>query len=94
MLADNKEKISDDDKKLLDEKMTAVKALKESEDIDALKAAAEDLTKEAQRIGAAFYQQGQPGAEATPNPEAAAAGASEGAKDAEFKETPGDEPKQ
>lgn len=84
MLADNKEKISDDDKKLLDEKMTAVKALKESDDIEALKAAGEDLTKEAQRIGAAFYQAGQQ------NPEAAA-GASEGAKDAEFKETPGDE---
>ncbi len=92
MLTDNKEKISDDDKKLLDDKMTAVKALNESEDIDALKAAAEDLTKEAQRIGAAFYQAGQQdgGSAGQQNPEAAA-GAAEGAKDTEFKETPGDQ---
>ena len=81
MLADNKDKISDDDKKLLDDKMTAVKALKESDDIDALKAAAEELTKEAQRIGAAFYQQGQPEQQAEqPTAEATA----DDPKDAEF----------
>lgn len=96
MLADNKDKVSEEDKKLLEEKMTAVKAIKDGEDLEAIKTAADDLSKEAQRVGAAFYQgatDAQAGAGATDGPEAATADAAagEGAKDAEFKETPGDQ---
>lgn len=88
MLADNKDKVSEADKKTLDEKMAAVKAVKDTDNLDGIKAAADDLSKEAQRVGAAFYQAGAEGA--APNPEAAAAG-TEGPKDAEFTEKPGDQ---
>ncbi len=84
MLADNKDKVSEEDKKILDEKMTAVKAVKDGEDIEAIKTAADALTTEAQRVGSAFYQSaegGAPGAEAAPEADANA-----GAKDAEFTE--------
>lgn len=87
MLADNKDKVSDADKKLLEEKVDAVKKLKDGEDIEALKTAADDLSKEAQRVGAAFYQQQAPGADAS----GTAAGASEGPKDAEFTEKKDDQ---
>lgn len=88
MLADNKDKVSEADKKTLDEKMAAVKAMKDTDNLDGIKAAADDLSKEAQRVGAAFYQAGAEGT--APNPEAAAAG-TEGPKDAEFTEKPGDQ---
>ncbi len=86
MLADNKDKVSEDDKKLLDEKMAAVKAVKDGDDIEAIKTAADALTTEAQRVGAAFYQ---------PSPEAPAGESKEEPKDAEFTESPvDDQPKQ
>lgn len=94
MLADNKDKVSEDDKKLLEEKMTAVKAVKDTDNLEGIKNAADDLSKEAQRVGAAFYTQADAAAGAAAGgPEAATADAAagEGAKDAEFKETPGDQ---
>lgn len=94
MLADNKDKVSEDDKKLLEEKMTAVKTVKDTDNLEGIKNAADDLSKEAQRVGAAFYTQADAAAGATAGgPEAATADAAagEGAKDAEFKETPGDD---
>lgn len=70
MLADNKDKVNEADKKGLEEKMEAVKKVKDGDDVAAIKAAADELSKDAQRVGAAFYQQ---------KPE-------EGPKDAEFTE--------
>lgn len=51
--------VSDDEKKLLQEKIEAVKAVKDSEDADAIKRATEALSSEAQKIGARMYQQTQ-----------------------------------
>ncbi len=91
MLADNKDKVSEEDKKLLEEKMAAVKAVKEGEDIEAIKTAADALTTEAQRVGAAFYKsagEGDAGAGPMPDMGGAGAAADEGPKDAEFKDAP------
>lgn len=84
MLADNKDKVSDDDKKILEEKMEAVKKVKDSEDLEAIKAAGEDLSKEAQRVGGAMYAKGDAAANA--GAEGAAPEAESTAKDAEFTE--------
>ncbi len=85
MLADNKEKVSEEDKKILEEKMEAVKKVKDGEDVEAIKAAGDELSKEAQRVGGAMYAKD----DAAKN--AGADGASEEApkeeaKDAEFTE--------
>ncbi len=82
MTADYKDKISEEEKKTLEAKMADVKAAKDGDDVDAIKAAADALTQEAQKFGAKMYQ--QPGAA----PDAAV---SEGPKDAEFQDKPGDQ---
>jgi len=66
--------VSDDEKKMLQEKIDAVKAVKDSDDLDAIKRASEALSLEAQKIGARMYQaQGQPGgAQGAPGAEGAA----------------------
>jgi len=56
--------VSDDEKKMLQEKIDAVKAVKDGEDIDAIKRASEALSSEAQKIGARMYQQTQQAAPA------------------------------
>jgi len=70
MIDDNKEKIKDEDKKTLEEKMEAVTKLKDSDDIDAIKKVSEDLSLTAQKIGGALYQdqaaQGAPDGAAGP----------------------------
>jgi molecular chaperone DnaK len=97
MLVDYKDKVSDDEKKDLETKMTALKEVKDKEDLDAIKSKAEELNKAAQAIGAKMYQQNpQGGADAAAGAGAAAsdaAGASstsgEEPKDADFKDAPG-----
>ena len=79
MIDDNKEKIKDEDKKTLEEKMEAVTKLKDSDDIDAIKKVSEDLSLTAQKIGGALYQdqaaQGAPAGEAGPQAGPTAEGA-------------------
>ena len=79
MIEDNKEKIKDEDKKTLEEKMEAVTKLKDSDDIDAIKKVSEDLSLTAQKIGGALYQdqaaQGAPAGEAGPQAGPTAEGA-------------------
>lgn len=87
MLADNKDKVSEEDKKLLEEKMEAVKKVKEGEDIEAIKTAADALTTEAQRVGSAFYKPADAGAAPEAGAESAEAKPEE-PKDAEFKDAP------
>lgn len=86
MLDEHKDKISDDEKKNLTEKVEALKKAKDGEDVATIRAAADVLSKDAQAIGAKMYQQA---------PQGDAAGASTeqpGTKDAEFTEQkPGDE---
>lgn len=86
MLADNKEKVSEDDKKILEEKMEAVKKLKDSEDLEAIKAAGDELSKEAQRVGGAMYQTSPEASSDKSTTDETSASASSEAKDAEFTE--------
>lgn len=92
MLVDYKDKVSDDEKKDLETKMTALKDVKDKEDLDAIKNAAEELNKAAQAIGAKMYQQNPSGADAASgagaSADAGAADANGGAepKDADFKD--------
>jgi molecular chaperone DnaK len=57
MLSEHKDKISDEEKKSIEEKAQALKELKDGDDLEAIKAASEELSKEAQAIGAKIYQE-------------------------------------
>ena len=96
MVDEYKDKLSDDEKKNMADKIAAVKAVKDGEDVEAIKTAADALNKDAQAIGAKMYQSTPTGAsEQAPQGDAAAADASteqSTAKDAEFTEQkPGDD---
>jgi len=61
-LTDAGDKVPEDVKKEITEKVEALKKVKDGEDIEAIKKATEDLNQTAQKMGAAMYgQQGQPG---------------------------------
>jgi molecular chaperone DnaK len=79
MLADNKDKVLDDDKKILEEKMEAVKKVKDSEDLEAIKTAGDE------RVGGAMYAKNDAAANAGAE-DASAEAPKEEAKDAEFTE--------
>jgi molecular chaperone DnaK len=55
-MTESKDKLSEDDKKLLEEKLAALKEVKEGDDLEALEAKMNELSTESQRIGAAMYQ--------------------------------------
>ncbi len=63
---DNKDKISDDDKKVIDEAMESAKKILDDEksDKDALEAAAKELQEKIMPIGAKMYEQNESGDEA------------------------------
>jgi len=69
MLKDEAEKISEEDKKKVEEKIEALKAVKDGEDAEAIKKAANELSDTAQEVGTKLYQAKQ--AE-TPTPEGGA----------------------
>ncbi|MCG2686568.1 molecular chaperone DnaK [Candidatus Parcubacteria bacterium] len=54
-LKDAGDKVPEADKKSINEKMEALKSVKDSDDIDAIKKATEELSTEAQKIGQAIY---------------------------------------
>ncbi|MCC7523106.1 molecular chaperone DnaK [Candidatus Uhrbacteria bacterium] len=56
MMKEAEGKVKDEDKKSVEEKLAALKALKDSEDLEAIKKAADELATEAQKVGAALYQ--------------------------------------
>lgn len=56
MMKEAEGKVKDEDKKSVEEKLAALKALKDSEDLEAIKKAADELAVEAQKVGAALYQ--------------------------------------
>ena len=68
MLKESGEKISADDKKQIEEKVAALKAVKDGDDVDAIKKASEALGEVAQKVGAAMYQQQTPPAGDTQTP--------------------------
>ncbi len=57
LLRDSADKIKAEDRKSIEEKIEALKKVKEGDDIEAIKKAMEELSSEAQKIGSAMYQQ-------------------------------------
>ena len=78
MIDENKEKISEEDQKAIADKIVALNAVKDGNDIDAIKKASDELTEVAQKVGAEMYKEEQ----------AAGAGAPKepGTTDADFEE--------
>lgn len=78
MLKEFEGKVSDDDKKNLEEKMEAVKKTLETEDVEAIKKAGEELSEVAQKVGAELYkakaEEEKANAPTEPEKEKAAAG--------------------
>ncbi len=67
-LRDFADKISDDVKKGVQEKIDALRGLKDSEDKEAIRKAADELSLEIQKIGASMSDQSTPaGAETAPD---------------------------
>ena len=56
MLKEAGDKVKEEDKKLVEEKMEALKAIKDSDDLEAIKKTADELATEAQKVGATLYQ--------------------------------------
>lgn len=56
MMKEAEGKVKEEDKKSVEDKLAALKALKDSEDLEAIKKAADELATEAQKVGAALYQ--------------------------------------
>ncbi len=63
LLRDSGDKIKPEDKKSIEEKVEALKKVKDGDDTEAIKKASEELSLEAQKIGTAMYQQAQQSAE-------------------------------
>ncbi|HEU0050761.1 MAG TPA: molecular chaperone DnaK [Patescibacteria group bacterium] len=68
MLKEYGEKANPDDKKAVEEKLEALKKVKDGTDIDLIKRTADELATAAQKIGAAMYQEQQANQQ-TPPPE-------------------------
>ncbi len=56
MMKEAEGKVKEEDKKAVEEKLAALKALKDNEDLEAIKKAADELATAAQTVGAALYQ--------------------------------------
>jgi molecular chaperone DnaK len=59
MVDDGKDKLSADDAKKVQDKIDALKAVKDGDDTDKIKSLSEELSKVAQEVGAKMYQQEQ-----------------------------------
>ena len=60
MIKDNADKIKAEDKKIIEEKIDAVKKVKDGADAEAIKKATEELSQVAQKVGAEMYKQAEP----------------------------------
>jgi len=78
------EKVPDDTKKQIEEKIEALKKVKDGEDLTAVKTATEELSKEIQKIGELLYKK-KDNAQGPPDMGQASSGG-EQARDAEFEE--------
>lgn len=56
MLKENEAKVKPEDKASVEAKIEALKSVKDGEDLEAIKKAADELATEAQKVGAALYQ--------------------------------------
>ncbi|HPN14914.1 MAG TPA: molecular chaperone DnaK [bacterium] len=70
MLKEAGDKVNAEDKKATEEKLEALKQLKDSEDVEAIKKAADELATVAQKVGAAMYQQQQQAEQPAEQPKA------------------------
>ncbi|HEX5429888.1 MAG TPA: molecular chaperone DnaK [Patescibacteria group bacterium] len=88
-LKDAGDKAADADKTAVTEKLEALKAVKDKEDVAAIKAAMDELSTAVQKVGSAMYEQApsnqQPGKEAEGKPEGNPK-SEQGPVDAEFKD--------
>ncbi|MBT4516556.1 MAG: molecular chaperone DnaK [Candidatus Komeilibacteria bacterium] len=56
-IKENKDKLKDDDKKAMEDKMEALRKVKDEKDLELVKTATKDMEEVVQKIGAAMYQQ-------------------------------------
>jgi len=87
MMKDIEEKkvaITDEEKKAINDNLAAVKEVKDKDDVEAIRKAADELSKAAQAVGAKMYQQEQAQAGAA----GGAAGAAPGAEDKKDEQGP------
>jgi len=56
-IKENKDKLKEEDKKEMEDKMEALKKIKDSKDLESIKTAVKDMEEVVQKIGAAMYQQ-------------------------------------
>ncbi len=87
MMKEHEAKISEDDKKLVQEKIDALKAVKDGEDLEAIKKAADELATAGQKVGGSLYQD-RPEAEAGPAGDAGATGTQQNAEEVKPEEPP------
>jgi molecular chaperone DnaK len=90
-LKDAGDKAKPEDKAVVEEKIKALKEVKDKDDVDALKKAVDALSEAIQKVGAAMYEEPKPaeGAQSASG-DAGQPGAGQGPVDAEFKEVPKD----
>ena len=95
-LKDAGDKAKAEDKTAVEEKIKALKEVKDKDDVDALKKAMDALSDAVQKVGAAMYatpdasDKGQGASAANPSDGQTSAGEDNGPVDAEFKEVPKD----
>ncbi|RJQ35129.1 molecular chaperone DnaK [Candidatus Parcubacteria bacterium] len=65
-IKENKDKIKDEDKKKMEDKMEALKKVKDSQDIEPIKTAIKEMEDAVQEIGASMYQQQAAQGQSTP----------------------------
>ena len=75
--------VSEEDKKAVDEKLEALKKLKDSEDVEAIKKAGDELAQAAQKVGEAMYKKQQNASQTMGTDAPAEEGKSEDKKDGE-----------
>ena len=80
------DKITPDEKKPVEEKIEALKVLKDGEDYEAIKKATEELSQEAQKIGQKLYQAAQEAEKAKTDASQSEASAKDGAPKKEVKD--------
>jgi molecular chaperone DnaK len=85
ILTDNRDKISDDDAKAIEDALADTKKAIEGDDVEAINKAIENLTQASHRLAEVMYQTAQPGGqEATPeDPQSAPEGSEQGQPDDE-----------
>ena len=91
MLKDAGEKVTADERKEVEDKIAALKAVKDGDDHEAIKKAADELSTAAQKVGAKMYQESAN----RPHPQGGSQGVADDAKkdepiDAEFEEKKGE----